>query len=549
MPRFLEAHFSGGADELKAVSVQGKESLSTLYRFAVQLASASSDIDCQRLIGQSCAIELEAQDGHRRYFSGQIVRMGALGKRGRYWRYEAHLSPKFWHAGRASDFKIWQSLTVKDIAEEILGKHAIRHDWRTKSPLKTWEYKVQYGETDLAFLTRLLEHEGIYYWFEHSLSGETLILADHFTTPGSIAGYETISYYPPDEAREDEDHYWDWHAEREPEPGQYSHSDYDFKKPAKDLSAQHADPRGHLFDQYEIYAYPGNYIEPGDGAQYANARLEALQVGQDVITLTGKVRGAIPGHRFTLKNHPRQEQNRELLIISAEYEASDNDYEALAGSQGTHYKVTITAQPANKGYRPHTAQAGPRARGPETAVVVGPAGEEIHTDEYGRVKVHFHWDRYGKKDGSDSCWIRVSSPWAGSNFGGIHIPRIGQEVIVDYEHGDPDRPIITGRVYNAAQMPPWELPANKTQSGYLTRSSQGGAHIFHGAGLGDVFVTQRDARPGGALGKLLKPPSVPEPWFEAPFLCRHEFSVLISCVHRTLTKLRVISLKSAPICV
>ena len=480
MNRLLTAHLGGGG-KLKAVWLEGTEALSTLYRIRVRLISEDGQIDCQQLLGEAGSVELLAAGGAKRYFSGQIVRMGALGKAGRYYRYEAHLSPKLWHAGRTSDFRIWQNLTVKEIAEELLGKHAIRHDWRTKNPLKRWEYKVQYGETDLEFLERLLAHEGLYYWFEHKKGGEKLIIADHFTTPEAYPGYENVLYCPPDEAREDEDHYWDWSLSRRPEPGRYTQGDYDFKKPAKDLTTGHSDPRGHLFDQYERYAYPGNYTDPGEGAQYAIARLEALQAGQDLITLTGKVRGAMPGYRFTLRNHPREEQNRELLIVRADYRAADNDYEAWGEREEAGYRVTVNAQPADKGYRP-LARSGPRARGPETAVVVGPSGEEIHTDEYGRVKVHFHWDRYGKRDGSDSCWIRVASPWAGSNFGGIHIPRIGQEVIVDYEYGDPDRPLITGRVYNAAQMPPWELPANKTQSGFLTRSSKGGAP---GAGLRD----------------------------------------------------------------
>ncbi|MDH5858725.1 type VI secretion system Vgr family protein [Lampropedia aestuarii] len=474
MNRFLVAHTPQGSN-LWASQLKGHEALSQLYQFTVDFKSQDANIDCQALIGEVAAIEMEAQNGIRRYFSGQIVRFAALGKRGKYWTYQAILAPKLWHAGRRSDFKIWQNTTVQDIADDILGKNAIRYEWRIKQGLKNWEYKVQYGETDLDFLTRLLEHEGLYYWFEHSPGGETLILADHFTTPEPFGGYESIPFYPPDEAREDEDHYWDWEMARAPEPGKLSHSDYDFKKPSSDLTTESSDPRGHLFDQYEIYQYPGNYIETGDGDQYANARLEALQAQQDRIILRGKVRGAIPGYRFDLWRHPRADQNRGLLIVSATYDAQDNDYEGRGDSQGVHFFIAIEAQPADRGYRPLTRTQAPRARGPETAVVVGPEGEEIHTDEYGRVKVHFHWDRYGKKDGTDSCWIRVASPWAGSNFGAIQIPRIGQEVIVDYEYGDPDRPLITGRVYNAEQMPPWGLPANKTQSGFLTRSTHGGA--------------------------------------------------------------------------
>ena len=278
MNRLLTSHL-GGEGKLKAVWLEGTEALSTLYRIRVRLISEDGQIDCQKLLGEAGSVELLAAGGAKRYFSGQIVRMGALGKAGRYYRYEAHLSPKLWHAGRTSDFRIWQNLTVKEIAEELLGKHAIRHDWRTKNPLKRWEYKVQYGETDLEFLERLLAHEGLYYWFEHKKGGEKLIIADHFTTPDTYPGYENVLYCPPDEAREDEDHYWDWSLSRRPEPGRYTQGDYDFKKPAKDLTTGHSDPRGHLFDQYERYAYPGNYTDPGESNQYAIIRLKAPYAG------------------------------------------------------------------------------------------------------------------------------------------------------------------------------------------------------------------------------------------------------------------------------
>jgi len=473
MNRSLVAHTPlGGA--WWATTLTGTESLSELYAFRLGLKSIDPNIDGQALIGEVAAVELEAQLGLKRYFSGQIVKVAALGKSGKHWAYEAIIAPKLWHASRRSDFKIWQNLTVRDIANEVLNANALRFEWRLKNTYKTWEYLVQYNETDLNFLSRLFEHEGIYYWFEHGPDGETLVLGDHFSTHVPFAGYELIPFYPPDEARPNEDSYWMWRMAREPEPGRYAHRDYDFKHPSKDLATEYSDPRGHLFDQYEVYSYPGDYVEPADGKAYATARLEALQRAQDTMSLTGHVRGAIPGCRFTLRNHPRQEQNREYVIVRAAYDASDNGYEGAEASEDTHFQVRIDAIPAERQFRAPLVTPKPRVRGPETAVVVGPAGEEIHTDQYGRVKVHFHWDRYGKKDGKDSCWIRVAYPWAGTNYGAIHIPRIGQEVIVDFEYGDPDRPIITGRVYNAEQMPPWDLPANKTQSGVLTRSSKKG---------------------------------------------------------------------------
>ncbi|MDR0634316.1 MAG: type VI secretion system tip protein VgrG [Azoarcus sp.] len=474
MHRALIAHTPLG-EKWWATSLTGTESLSSLYEFTLGLKSESPNIDCQAIIGEVAAVELEAQNGIRRYFSGQIVKALACGKKGGHWAYEVLLAPKLWHASRRADFKIWQNRSVREIANEVLGNNALRFDWRLKNQYKTWTYLVQYGETDLNFLSRLFEHEGIYYWFEHGTKGETLVLGDHFTTHMPFGGYETIPFYPPDQARADEDHYYGWRAARRPDPGRFQHSDYDFERPWKNLATRYEDPRGHWFDQYEIYAYPGDYIEEADGRHYAMARLDALQRKQDVTLLEGRVRGAIPGCTFTLRRHPRADQNRELLITRAAYTIENNEYEGAGHTgEGAHFHVNIETIPYGRQYCAPQKTPKPRTRGPETAVVVGPPGSEIHTDKYGRVKVHFHWDRYGQKDGKDSCWIRVAYPWAGTNFGGIHIPRVGQEVIVDYEHGDPDRPIITGRVYNAEQMPPWDLPANNTQSGILTRSSPKG---------------------------------------------------------------------------
>jgi type VI secretion system secreted protein VgrG len=476
MQRALNAITTLG-DAWWVVSLHGTETLSTLYEFQLGFVSENPDLDCQGVIGTPAAIELDAQNGIKRYFSGHIVKVFAQGKSGRYWSYDVTVAPKLWHASRRTDFKIWQNLSVVDIASEVLNKNAIRYEWRTKNSYKTWEYLVQYGETDLDFLCRLFEHEGIYFWFEHATGGETLILGDHFSTHLPVPGYENIPFYELDSAGAlaDEDFYSDWRSARRAEPGHYKHRDYDFKHPSTDLTAESSDPRGHLFDQYEVYAYPGNYVEAGDGSAYATARLEALQSAQDVIVLDGFVRGAVPGARFSLNNHPRADQNRDLVITHANYEMVNSGYEGSEVEGGGHqFHVKIEAIPADRQFRAEQKTPQPRVRGPETAVVVGPAGSEIHTDEYGRVKVHFHWDRYGQKDGTDSCWIRVAYPWAGTNFGSIHIPRVGQEVIVDFEYGNPDRPVITGRVYNAEQMPPWELPAHKTQSGILTRSSLNG---------------------------------------------------------------------------
>jgi len=473
MHRALTAHTPLG-DIWWALGLAGKEALSDLYEFHLALKSKVSNIDVQSLIGEVAAVELEAQNRIKRYFSGQIVEAVAKSQIGKYWHYEVTIAPKLWHASRRSDFRIWQNVTVQDIATEVLAKNAIRYEWRLKNQYKTWEYLVQYGETDLSFLLRRFDNEGIYFWFEHGIDGETLILADHFSTHEPFCGYEKIPFYPPDRARPDVDQFFAWSAGRVPEPGHFQHSDYDFKHPSKDLTTTDDDPRGHLFDQYQMFAYPGNYVDTNDGSAYAAVRLDELQLRQDTIELEGRVRGVIPGYRFQLTNHPREEQNRELVVTRAEHVITNDDYEGGTDSVEAHYQVKIGAIPADRQFRvQREPPKKPLTHGPETAVVVGPPGSEIHTDEYGRIKVHFHWDRYGAKDGSDSTWIRVSYPWAGNSFGGIHIPRVGQEVIVDYEFGDPDRPIVVGRVFNAENMPPWDLPANKTQSGVLSRSTLG----------------------------------------------------------------------------
>jgi|GEM_PF-606672 len=479
MSQLLIAHTPLGKDWW-VISLQGNEALSSLYEFRLELKSENPDIDIQSMIGEACTVE--CKDGPLssiRYFSGLAIATKAKGKPDKHWLYELTIAPKLWFASRRADFKIYQNLTAQAIADEVLQRNAILdHEWRLNSSYKTWEYVVQYGETDLAFLLRLLGHEGIYFWFEHGKDGEKLILGDHFNRHDPFAGYEKIPYYPSDAPLVEEDHFNSWRTSRVAEPGKFVQTSYDFQHPSENLKAESADPRGHLFDQYEIFSYRGSFTESEHSPEYAAAQLHGMQSNQNVTVLEGPVRGAIPGCRFTLEKHPVKSQNCDFTIISAEYRARNNEYEAEGGDQSEEeplFHVKISAIPADRQYRtPSNKYKMPRAHGSDTAVVVGPEGSEIHTDEYGRVKVHFHWDRYGQKDGKDSCWIRVVYPWAGSNFGSIYIPRVGQEIVVDYEHGDPQRPIIAGRVYNAQQMPPWDLPANKTQSGVLTRSGLGG---------------------------------------------------------------------------
>ena len=307
-----------------------------------------------------------------------------------------------------------------------------------------------------------------------------MVLSDNLTVHEPFdAGYATCPYYAAVDgaAIEDVDHFSNITLQHQPDPGEFFQNDFDFKAPSSTLMARHADPRGHLFDRYAVYRHPGHYTQAqmGHGQLDAQMELERLQVYQERVVLGGRVRGAAPGHSLTVTGAPRAELNRELLIVSASYDIRDNAYRAQRSATPSHFAVTVEAIARERQYRPQLRTPIPRTSGPEMAIVVGPEGEEIHTDEYGRARVRMPWHRHSKGDGKDTAYIPVCQPWAGDQFGAVFLPRVGQQVLVDFERGNPDRMVCIGRLANAENMPPWALPANKTQSGILTRSSPGGS--------------------------------------------------------------------------
>ena len=259
------------------------------------------------------------------------------------------------------------------------------------------------------------------------------------------------------------------------QPGSLELNDYDFQRPSARIDVRSAMPRPHQAGDYPLYDYPGAYQQSQDGEHYARTRLESLQSLHERVELRGNARGLGSGHLFSLSGFTRQDQNREYLIVGARYYVHQERLESGTGSGAAQFESNLSCIDAQQSFRPQGSTVRPIVKGPQTAVVVGPAGEEIWTDQYGRVKVHFHWDRHDQSNENSSCWIRVSQAWAGKNWGSMQIPRIGQEVIVSFLEGDPDRPIITGRVYNAEQSVPYDLPANATQSGMKSRSSKGGS--------------------------------------------------------------------------
>src|SRR3989344_7538525 len=319
-----------------------------------------------------------------------------------------------------------------------------------------------------------MEQEVIYYFFRHEKGRHVLVLADAYGAHSKAAGYESVPFYPPTAEQRELDHIDDWHLSHEVQPGSLALNDYDFQRPSARLEVRSAISRPHTASDYKLYDYPGEYVQSGDGEHYARTRIEAIQTQYERVQLRGTARGIGSGHLFSMTRYPRADQNREYLVVGARYTVVQEHYETGFEDVEQQFVSHLDCMDASQAFRPQPVTPRPIVQGPQTAMVVGPKGEEIWTDQYGRVKVHFYWDRHDQSNENSSCWIRVSQSWAGKNWGSMQIPRIGQEVIVSFLEGDPDRPIITGRVYNAEQTVPYDLPENATQSGMKSRSSKGG---------------------------------------------------------------------------
>jgi type VI secretion system secreted protein VgrG len=467
-----------GPDALLLASMDAAEYLSRPFAYDVALLSERIDIRAEDLLGTPATVSLQLPSGDRRFFNGYINRFSQDGFEGTLVRYRATLVPWLWFLSRTADCRTFQDQTVPDIVKSIFREHGFSDfEERLSGDYRNWTYCVQYRETDLNFVQRLLEHEGIYYFHEHVDGKHTLVLADNDSAHSAVSGYEEVVYFPPGQTPLHEpERIHDWSICHEVRPGAFAHTAFDFTAPRKDLLARSSAPKGHALAEEEVFEFHNDYAVSGEGDSYARIRLEERQADHEIARAVGNARGLGCGRLFTLKEHPRSDQNREYLIVSASYRLQSDDFGSVdaAPGEGPVYRCSLTAIDARVPYRPPCTTPKPVVQGPQTAIVVGKSGEEIWTDEYGRVKVQFHWDRYGKEDENSSCWVRVSHPWAGKNWGAVALPRIGQEVVVSFLEGDPDRPLITGRVYNGDCMPPYDLPANQTQSGIKSRSSKGG---------------------------------------------------------------------------
>lgn len=463
-----------GADLLTFTHLVGRDEISRCLAYTVGFVSSSPDIDPLKMLGG--AVSIEGESDPKRWFSGLVSEFRLTRIEDRLAYYEAAIRPWLWFLGNTTDCRIFQNMSVIEIVEEVFSKYSTaKFEKRLQGSYPPREYCVQYDETDLDFVQRLLEHEGILYFFEHDEGKHTLVLVDAMNKLKPAPGYEKVPYHFEGQgSRRDVEYITEWIPGSSVRPGAYVHTDYDFKKPGADLMTKSAQPFGHKLAAGENYRQPGAHLEVGRGDSLAAIRREEIQAVHQRIAAVGTVRGLYSGCTFKLDGFPREDQNQEYLVVSAEYRLFDPGYRAHADVESENFKVILGVAPTALAYRPPRITPRPIMRGPQTATVVGPSGEEIFTDKYARVKVQFHWDRLGKKDQNSSCFVRVSQTWAGSGWGFIQIPRIGQEVIVDFIEGDPDLPIITGRVYNASQMPPYGLPGSATQSGWKSDSSKGG---------------------------------------------------------------------------
>ena len=463
------------AEDLRFESMTASASLSMLGEMTLGLISQKPDLKPEDLLGKPVTVTLELRENTKRYFHGYVTRFGLGAHRGRYYGYQATLRPWLWFLTRTSDCRIFQELAVPDIVKKVFEDHGIADfEFKLFRPYRKWTYCVQYRESDFNFVARLLEHEGIYWYFEHTDGAHKLVLVDSQSAHDAVAGYESLPYFEnAAEAPPDIDYISRWHFAREVKTGLVVTTSYDFERPSTSLQVEKKKQRSYELSDYEQFDYQGDYSQADDGTHWVDNRVDELQSRFELLRGSSNAQGLSCGHLVKLARHPREDQNAEYLVTAESVHA----HQATSESGSSHeYSCDFSAIPSGQQFRAPRRTPKPFVQGPQTAIVVGPSGDEIYTDKYGRVKVQFHWDRYGKKDEKSGCWVRVSHPWAGKNFGAIHIPRIGQEVVVDFLEGDPDQPLITGRVYNAEQMPPWELPANATQSGILTRSSKGGAY-------------------------------------------------------------------------
>jgi type VI secretion system secreted protein VgrG len=477
-----------GPNELLVRSFSGWEAISSPFLFQLELLSENDAVDLDALIGTSATLRIGLADGTPRCWNGHFSRI-IQGHRGAvFTSYHAEVVPWLWFLGLRVNSRIFQNKKTPDILREIFNEYPSRNfDLRLDGDFPVREYCVQYRETDLSFVMRLMEEEGIFFFFEHKDGEHKLVLANSPSGHTLCDGQSTVRVRNSSGGRWDEDFIGDLRFERQYVSSGHALADFNFHTPAKNL---HTSPNGNA--PLEVYDQPGNYGDKARGTALNRIRLEEIQASQMVARGEGNCRAFSAGYRFQLQDHYRQDWNQWYVLTEVRHhgtQAGNFLGDEVGDSGESSFQNDFTAIPYDTPFRPLRRTPVPVVEGCQTAIVVGPSGEEIYTDELGRVKVQFHWDREGQRNEKSSCWIRVGQSWAGKNWGSIAIPRIGQEVIVDFLEGNPDRPIILGSVYNADQMPPYKLPGGANNMGFKSKTVKGG-------GFNEISINDTDAKEG-----------------------------------------------------
>jgi type VI secretion system secreted protein VgrG len=484
MAKLLEAGTPLGEGVLLLRAMSGQEELGRLSEFQLEFVSRRGDIGAADILGKNLSWSLQLGDGELRYFNGFVTRFAEAGEGSvagfedmkHAFFYRAQVHPWLWFLTRASNCRIFQNMTVLQIVDKVFESYPFAHVKKVqlRGDYPTRDYNVQYRETDFNFVCRLFEQEGIYFSFEYDNGRNTLVLMDSYGAHKSLPALEA-PFYPESTGVPPQDYISAWSVNREIQPGKYTIDDFNYRTPRDRMTSDCAQPKDHDLAEFEIYDYPGEYSAAGDGTQYARTRIEELHARYEQYSGSGNLRLAAAGRLLKLQEHPRRQYNADYLITSVSYTGSVGEFASGGASGGFH--CGLAAIPASTPFRPARITPKPIIQGPQTAIVVGKSGEEIHTDEegLGRIKVQFHWDRYSKTDENSSCWVRVAQPIAGSSWGFLALPRIGHEVVVEFLEGDPDHPIVTGSVYNEVLKPPYALPTEKTRTGFKSHSSKEGA--------------------------------------------------------------------------
>ncbi|UQY33754.1 type VI secretion system tip protein VgrG [Pseudomonas fulva] len=480
-----ETHFSLSvkefAGDLQVLSFTGTEGVSQPYRFDLELVSENHDLDLESLLHKQAFLAFDPQGSG---IHGQIYRVaqGDAGKR--LSRYTVSIVPQLQYLQHRTNQRIYQQMSAPDIIAQVLEEHGIKanaYNFQLSQPCPERDYCVQYDESDLHFVQRLCEEEGIHYHFQHSADGHLLVFGDDQTVFPKLG--QPTAYVQGSGLVADEPVIKGFKLRLETRTSRVTRRDYDFEKPRLQLEAAYK-PSGESSEpDLEDYDYPGRYVERTRGKFLSQRALERHRADYQQAEGWGDQTRLVSGHFLELSEHPRSEWNDLWLLTEIFHEGKQPQVlEESISSDTTNnkddfhqgYRNRFLATPWAVMYRPALLHPKPRVLGSQTAVVTGPAGEEIHCDQYGRVKVQFHWDREGQADDKTSCWMRVSSGWAGDRYGGIAIPRIGMEVLITFLEGDPDQPLISGCLYHKENQVPYPLPANKTRTVFKTLSSPGG---------------------------------------------------------------------------